>query len=73
VDTFREVDTMGSMGSEPRSRRARREFTEEFKKGAVTANAFSTRGTAPRLGRTLAAEEDRAERRELERRVRARA
>ncbi len=26
---------MGSMGSEPRSRRARREFTEEFKKGAV--------------------------------------
>lgn len=26
---------MGSMGSEARSRRARREFTEEFKKGAV--------------------------------------
>ena len=35
VDIFRKVDTMSSMGSSKRERRARRQFTEEFKAGAV--------------------------------------
>jgi transposase len=35
VDTFRKVDTMGSMGSSKTGRRARRQFSEEFRAGAV--------------------------------------
>ena len=35
VDIFRKVDTMSSMGSSKTERRARRQFTEEFKAGAV--------------------------------------
>jgi transposase len=35
VDIFRKADTMARMGSNKTGRRARRQFTEEFKTGAV--------------------------------------
>ena len=35
VDIFRKVDTMSRMGSKKTGRRARRQFTEEFRTGAV--------------------------------------
>jgi transposase len=35
VDIFREADTMSRVGSNKTGRRARRQFTEEFKAGAV--------------------------------------
>jgi transposase len=35
VDIFREADTMSRMGSTKAGRRARRQFTEEFKAGAI--------------------------------------
>ena len=35
VDIFREADTMARMGSSKAGRRVRRQFTEEFKAGAV--------------------------------------
>ena len=35
MDTFRKVDTMGRMGSSRGGRRVRRQFSDEFKEGAV--------------------------------------
>ena len=35
MDTFRKADTMSRMGSSKTGRRARRQFTEEFRTGAV--------------------------------------
>jgi transposase len=35
VDIFREVDTMSEMGSRTKPRRSRRQFSDEFKAGAV--------------------------------------
>ena len=59
MDTFRKVDTMARMGSSKGSRRVRRQFSEEFRGGAIRlaldeGKTGGGRRSQPRLDALLA-------------------